>query len=140
MSAAVQHGGQIELANPKGDVTDARGFVSAVFVHDVASCQNPGPVDVAPASQSIHPTHLPARLAIARRSVEISSAAALSPFAIIKAEENVIKVSVLYPNTAGCKFDMEYYRTRHMPMVQQKLGPACRRMAVEEGGAGDLKR
>lgn len=102
----------------------------------------PRPVDVAPASQSIHPTHLPARLAIARRSVEISSAAALSPFAIIKAEENVIKVSVLYPNTAGCKFDMEY-----MPMVQQKLGPACRRMAVEEGiagrrawGAGDLKR
>ena len=54
----------------------------------------------------------------------------------------MIKVSVLYPNTAGCKFDMEY-----MPMVQQKLGPACRRMAVEEGiagrrawGAGDLKR
>jgi uncharacterized protein (TIGR02118 family) len=48
----------------------------------------------------------------------------------------VIKVSVLYPNTAGCKFDMEYYLTRHMPMVQQKLRPACRRMAVEEGIAG----
>src|SRR5262249_38728952 len=55
---------------------------------------------------------------------------------IIKAEENVIKVSVLYPNTAGCKFDMEYYLTRHMPMVQQKLGPACKHMAVEEGIAG----
>jgi hypothetical protein len=96
----------------------------------------PRPVDVAPASQSIHPTHLPARLAIARRSVEISSATALSPFAIIKAEENVIKLSVLYPNTAGCKFDIEYYRTRRMPMAQQKLGPACRRMAVEEGIAG----
>jgi uncharacterized protein (TIGR02118 family) len=51
-------------------------------------------------------------------------------------EENVIKVSVLYPNTAGCKFDMEYYLTRHMPMVQRKLGPACKRMAVEEGIAG----
>jgi uncharacterized protein (TIGR02118 family) len=50
--------------------------------------------------------------------------------------ENVIKVSVLYPNTAGCKFDMEYYLTRHMPMVQQKLGPACKRMAIEEGIAG----
>ena len=48
----------------------------------------------------------------------------------------MIKVSVLYPNTAGCKFDMEYYLTRHMPMVQQKLGPACKRMAVEEGIAG----
>ena len=48
----------------------------------------------------------------------------------------MIKVSVFYPNTAGCKFDMEYYLTRHMPMVQQKLGPACKRMAVEEGIAG----
>jgi len=75
-------------------------------------------------------------LVIARPSAEISSAAPLSPFEIIKVEENVIKVSVLYPNTAGCKFDMEYYLTRHMPMVQQKLGPACKRMAVEQGIAG----
>ena len=51
-------------------------------------------------------------------------------------EENLIKVSVLYPNTAGCRFDMNYYLNRHMPMVQQKLGPACKRMAVEEGIAG----
>jgi uncharacterized protein (TIGR02118 family) len=48
----------------------------------------------------------------------------------------VIKVSVLYPNTAGCKFDMGYYLNQHMPMVQEKLGPACKRMAVEEGIAG----
>jgi uncharacterized protein (TIGR02118 family) len=59
------------------------------------------------------------------------------PLEIIKVkEENVIKVSVFYPNTAGCKFDMEYYLTRHMPMVQRKLGTACKRMAVEEGIAG----
>jgi uncharacterized protein (TIGR02118 family) len=51
-------------------------------------------------------------------------------------EESVIKVSVLYPNTPGCKFDMGYYLSKHMPMVQQKLGPACKRMAVEEGIAG----
>jgi uncharacterized protein (TIGR02118 family) len=48
----------------------------------------------------------------------------------------LIKVSVLYANTAGCKFDMDYYLKQHMPMVQQKLGPACKRMAVEEGIAG----
>jgi uncharacterized protein (TIGR02118 family) len=48
----------------------------------------------------------------------------------------VIKVSVLYANSAGCKFDMDYYLKRHMPMVQQKLGPACKRMAVDEGMAG----
>ncbi len=48
----------------------------------------------------------------------------------------MIKVSVLYPNTAGCKFDMGYYLGKHMPMVQQKLGAACKRMAVEEGIGG----
>jgi uncharacterized protein (TIGR02118 family) len=48
----------------------------------------------------------------------------------------MVKVSVLYPNTAGCKFDMTYYLTKHMPMVRQKLGPACKYMAVEEGIAG----
>ena len=48
----------------------------------------------------------------------------------------MIKVSVLYPNTVGCKSDMGYYLNQHMPMVQQKLGPACKRMAVEEGIAG----
>ena len=48
----------------------------------------------------------------------------------------MIKVSVLYPNTAGAKFDMDYYLTKHMPMVKQKLGAACKSMAVEEGIAG----
>ena len=48
----------------------------------------------------------------------------------------MIKVSVLYPNSAGCKFDMGYYLEKHMPMVQQKLGSACKRMAVEQGIAG----
>ncbi len=48
----------------------------------------------------------------------------------------MVKVSVLYPNTAGCKFDMTYYLAKHMPMVKQKLGAACKSMAVEEGIAG----
>jgi uncharacterized protein (TIGR02118 family) len=51
-------------------------------------------------------------------------------------EENLTKVSVLYPNAAGCRFDMIYYLDQHMPMLQQKLGPAFKRMAVEEGVAG----
>jgi uncharacterized protein (TIGR02118 family) len=51
-------------------------------------------------------------------------------------EEKLIKVSVHYPNATGAKFDMNYYLERHMPMVQQKLGPACKRMAVEEGIGG----
>jgi uncharacterized protein (TIGR02118 family) len=48
----------------------------------------------------------------------------------------MIKVSVLYPNTSGARFDMNYYLTRHMPMVQEKCGPACRAIAVEGGLAG----
>ncbi len=48
----------------------------------------------------------------------------------------MIKVSVLYPNTQGCRFDMDYYCKKHMPMVQQKVGAACKSVAVEQGLAG----
>jgi uncharacterized protein (TIGR02118 family) len=48
----------------------------------------------------------------------------------------MIKVSVLYPNSPGCKFDMSYYLGKHMPMVKQKLGAACKNSAVEQGIAG----
>jgi hypothetical protein len=46
--------------------------------------------------------------------------AAVSPVITpIKEEEKMIKVSVLYPNSEGKKFDMGYYCSKHMPMVQQ---------------------
>ena len=48
----------------------------------------------------------------------------------------MIKVSVLYPNGADSNFDMNYYLTKHIPMVKQKLGSACKSVAVEEGIAG----
>jgi uncharacterized protein (TIGR02118 family) len=48
----------------------------------------------------------------------------------------MIKVSVLYPAGASTKFDMDYYCKSHIPMVQQKLGAACKRTAVEQGLAG----
>jgi uncharacterized protein (TIGR02118 family) len=51
-------------------------------------------------------------------------------------EAAMIKVSVFYPNTEGAKFDMVYYCQRHMPMVQQKLGAACKQIAVEQGSSG----
>lgn len=49
----------------------------------------------------------------------------------------MIKVSVLYPNSDGCRFDAEYYCKKHMPMVKDFLGDACQGMAVEKGIAGD---
>jgi uncharacterized protein (TIGR02118 family) len=48
----------------------------------------------------------------------------------------MIKVSVLYPAGASTKFDMDYYCKSHMPMVQEKLGAACKSMAVEQGLGG----
>ena len=48
----------------------------------------------------------------------------------------MIKVSLFYPNSPGCKFDMNYYLTKHMPMVRQKMGAACKNVAVEHGLAG----
>jgi uncharacterized protein (TIGR02118 family) len=48
----------------------------------------------------------------------------------------MIKVSVLYPAGESTKFDMEYYCKNHMPMVQQKLGAACKSTAVELGLGG----
>ena len=48
----------------------------------------------------------------------------------------MIRVSVLYRNTEGKKFDMAYYCNRHIPMVKQKLGAACKRVDVDQGLGG----
>lgn len=48
----------------------------------------------------------------------------------------MIKFSVFYPTTKGKKFDMVYYCEKHMPMVQQKLGAACKKWEVDAGVAG----
>jgi len=50
----------------------------------------------------------------------------------------MIKVSVLYPNGADSKFDMNYYLTKHIPMVKQKLGTAWKSVTVEEGISGGV--
>jgi len=47
----------------------------------------------------------------------------------------MIKVSVLYPNSAGARFDMAYYTSKHMPMVQ-RLVTTCKGIAAEKGVAG----
>mgnify|MGYP003577691950 CR=1 FL=1 len=48
----------------------------------------------------------------------------------------MVKVSLMYPNSAGVKFDMAYYLDRHMPMVGKLLGGALKSMNVDEGLAG----
>jgi uncharacterized protein (TIGR02118 family) len=48
----------------------------------------------------------------------------------------MIKVSVMYPNTAGARFDHDYYRDKHMPMLKEKMGDACKSYTIDKGLAG----
>ncbi|HUO94679.1 MAG TPA: EthD family reductase [Steroidobacteraceae bacterium] len=48
----------------------------------------------------------------------------------------MIKVSVMYPNAAGCRFDHAYYRDKHMPLVKQRMGDRLKFYAVDKGLAG----
>ncbi|MCA1605421.1 MAG: EthD family reductase [Acidobacteria bacterium] len=50
----------------------------------------------------------------------------------------MIKVSVLYPAGAGNTFDMDYYLNKHIPMVREKLGTACKGATVEQGLGGAM--
>ena len=48
----------------------------------------------------------------------------------------MIKVSVFYENTEGKKFDKVYYTNKHIPMIKEKLGTACKSVEVDEGLGG----
>ena len=48
----------------------------------------------------------------------------------------MIKVSVMYANTPGVRFDHAYYRDKHMPMVKARLGDACLSYSIDKGLAG----
>lgn len=48
----------------------------------------------------------------------------------------MIKVSVMYPNTPGARFDHAYYRDKHMPLIKERMGDACLYYTVDKGLAG----
>ena len=48
----------------------------------------------------------------------------------------MVKVSVLYPNDEGKKFDMQYYCDKHMPLVRKLPGASCTNVTVDQGIAG----
>src|SRR3954462_14462165 len=53
------------------------------------------------------------------------------------AEKGLIKVSVMYPFAEGKTFNMEYYETKHMPMVAGFLGSNLVKYTIEKGlGSG----
>ncbi|NQV29949.1 MAG: EthD family reductase [Candidatus Marinimicrobia bacterium] len=51
-------------------------------------------------------------------------------------EKGTIKVSVMYPHEAGKTFDLDYYSTKHVPMVAGLLGEAVIGATVEKGLGG----
>jgi uncharacterized protein (TIGR02118 family) len=48
----------------------------------------------------------------------------------------MIKVSVLYPNKPGSRFDMEYYVNNHMPLAMRLLKNGLRKIEVDAGLQG----
>ena len=48
----------------------------------------------------------------------------------------MIKVSVMYPNNPGGRFDHAYYRDKHMPLVKARMGDSCKFYTVDKGLAG----
>ena len=50
----------------------------------------------------------------------------------------MVKVSVLYPNTKGSRFDLRYYVGKHMPLSIELLSkhPGWRGVSVEHGVSG----
>jgi uncharacterized protein (TIGR02118 family) len=54
------------------------------------------------------------------------------------AEKGLVKVSVMYPFAEGKTFNMEYYETKHMPMVAAYLGENLVKYTIEKGVASGI--
>src|ERR1700750_2999816 len=53
-------------------------------------------------------------------------------------EKGLIKVSIMYPFLEGKTFNMEYYETKHMPMVAKFLGSNLVKYTIEKGVANGI--
>ncbi len=52
----------------------------------------------------------------------------------------MVKISILYPNKSGARFDMRYYVETHMPMSIKLLSmhPGFKSVSVERGLSGTI--
>jgi uncharacterized protein (TIGR02118 family) len=53
-------------------------------------------------------------------------------------EKGLIKVSIMYPYAEGKTFNMEYYETKHMPMVAKFLGSNLIKYTIDKGVASGI--
>lgn len=56
----------------------------------------------------------------------------------IVSEKGLIKIAIMYPFAEGKTFNMEYYETKHMPMVAKFLGPNLVKYTIEKGVASGI--
>lgn len=56
----------------------------------------------------------------------------------ITIDKGLIKISVMYPYSEGKTFDMNYYETKHMPMVAAYLGSNLVKYTIEKGVASGI--
>ena len=47
----------------------------------------------------------------------------------------MIKVSVMYPNRPGSRFDHDDYRDKHLPLIKKPMGDALRYYTIVHGSA-----
>lgn len=48
----------------------------------------------------------------------------------------MIKVSVMYPHGEDVRFDHDYYRTKHLPLIKSRMGAALKYYAIDKGLSG----
>lgn len=51
-------------------------------------------------------------------------------------KKGMVKIAILYPSGEGNTFDMEYYASKHMPMVASLFGEPLRHWAIDKGISG----
>ena len=49
----------------------------------------------------------------------------------------MIKVSVMYPNSPGARFDHDYYRDKHLPLIKGRMGAALKYYTIDKGLSGE---
>ncbi len=53
-----------------------------------------------------------------------------------KTKKGMIKVTILYPNSDGKTFDMDYYSNKHMPMLKTLMGDSLKLLEIDKGISG----
>ena len=48
----------------------------------------------------------------------------------------MIKVSIMYPQNAGTRFDHDYYRDNHLPLIKKRMGAGLKYYTIDRELAG----